>query len=323
MDAASLLVKLKDSSLGGPLDGLAQLSLDALLAKPVREVVTPRLAATVMKDALGAWLASDAAMPALTRRIDEVVNALSQDARPLQDALPKELRTALREVLGRPWSPDKRVVLTVVDREPMRDLVRSILLTTVIEFGHRVSAPVAGVAKGLGTLARFATEQVKSRSGGLGHLVGAVGEEVERQLEKRAAEFVDSALGGVFSQFADALSDPRRAHEAAELRSELFDGAMALTLTQLGRELANADVPGGAESLRKALAQWLSTDAAAATLEKTAERVLAADAGRPLSELLAELGLLDFAKTTGRELLRARLADVTTTPAFAAWLESL
>jgi hypothetical protein len=215
------------------------------------------------------------------------------------------------------------VVLTVVDREPMRELVRGILLTTVLEFGHRVSAPVAGVAKGLGSLARFATEQVKSRSGGLGHLVGAVGEEVERQLEKRAAEFVDSALGGVFSQFADALSDPRRAHEAAELRSELFDGAMALTLSQLSRELANADVPGGAQTLRKALGQWLATDAATKTLETTAERVLASDAGRPLSELLSDLGLLDFARTTGKELLRARFADVTAAPEFKAWLDGL
>ena len=88
---------------------------------------------------------------------------------------------------------------------------------------------------------------MKSRSGSLGSLVGAVSDEVERQLEKRATEFVDSALAGVFGQIADAVSDPKRASEAAELRIAFFDGALELTGPQLARELANLDVAGGTE----------------------------------------------------------------------------
>jgi hypothetical protein len=85
---------------------------------------------------------------------------------------------------------------------------------------------VAGMARGLGSLAKFAGETVKARSGGLGSLVGAVSGEVERQLEKRAVEFVDASIAGVFGQIADALSDPKRAEEAAELRMAIFDGAL-------------------------------------------------------------------------------------------------
>ena len=56
----------------------------------------------------------------------------------------------LREMLERPFSPDRKLVLTVIDREPTRELVRQLLLDAVLEFGRRASAPVAGMARGPG-----------------------------------------------------------------------------------------------------------------------------------------------------------------------------
>ncbi len=323
MDATTLLGKLKDASPGGPLDRLAALSVDAVLEKPVGELVSADAAAKVARHALLGWLDAKDATAALSKVVEALHGKLSADTRSLKDVTPRDVRHALRDVVGRPFSPDKKVVLTIIDREPTRELVRQLLLDAILEFGRKVSAPMAGVAKGLGAFARLAGEAVASRGGALGGLMGAVGGEVERQLEKRAVEFVDSALSGVFGQIADSVSDPRRATEAAELRVALFDGAMELTLTQLSRELLNADVPGGAEVLRRGLERWLASAQSDEDLHRLAAFVLERDARRPLREVLAEVGLFETARTTAQEQLRARMAEVVSAPGFAAWLEEL
>jgi hypothetical protein len=153
--------------------------------------------------------------------------------------------------------------------------------------------------------------------------VGAVSDEVERQLEKRAVEFVDSALAGVFGQIADAVSDPDQATEAAELRMAFFDGALELTGPQLAREIANLDVAGGAEILRAGLKRWLATPAADKDLTEFVEPLLSRIAEQPLKEALAEVGLLEVTRAVAQEQLAVRIRAITATPAFAAWLTSL
>ena len=320
MDATTLIGKLKDDSPGGPLDRLAALSVEQLLDRPVGGLVTAEQAVKVLRHGLDGWLESKTAVAALTRLVDDAVNRLRTDQRTLKEVVPRDLRHALRDVVGRPFSPDKRVVLAIIDREPTRELVRQLLLDAILEFGRRVSSPVAGVAKGLGAFARLAGEAVTSRGGAIGGLVGAVSGEVERQLEKRAVEFVDAALAGVFGQLADSVSDPRRATEAAELRVALFDGAMELNGAQLSRELMNADVPGGAEVLRAGLRRWLASAQSDAQLHEAATAVLARDGQRTAREVLAEAGLLEAARAAAHEQLRARLAEVVGSAPFAQWL---
>lgn len=323
MNASALLATLHLDGPGTPLTKLAELSVDALLDVPVSSWLTSGdLKAWVRRLSLG-LLSSDEALAQLGRTVESAVASLQAERRPLEAVTPREVRRALREVARRPFSPDRRAVLAIIDREPFRALVRQILLEAVLEFGRRASAPVAGMARGLGTLARMAQETVMSRSGGLGSLVGAVGSEVERQLEKRAVDFVDAALGGVLGQLADAIADPRRAEEASELRLSLFDGAMSLTGPQLARELVNADVPGAADLLRGALRGWIASKEADAALEELS-RLLASAAGtRTGREELEALGLLADARQLAVEQTTARLRQVVATPAFAAWLEAL
>jgi hypothetical protein len=254
--------------------------------------------------------------------VEALVARLAAEPKALRDVVARDVRVALREVVGRPFSPDRQLVLTIIDRGPMRELVRALLLDAVLEFGRRASAPVAGVARGLGSLARFAGETVKAKSGTLGSLVGAVSGEVERQLERRAVEFVDAALGGVFGQLADAIADPRRAAEAAELRMALFDGAMELTLPQLSRELVNLDVAGGAEVLRDGLRRWLASPDADRQLGELARFVLERDAARSGRQVLAELGLLDVTRSTAVPQVAAFLRRLAASPAFGQWLSA-
>ena len=316
MDPQTLISKLQAHA----ADSLAALCVDSMLDTPVGTLLPTALVTSTAKKALVGWLECPTAVSRLNSLVESVANRLAEDRRSVKEMVAPDVRVALREMTGRPFSPDRKLVLTIIDRGPMRDLVRQLLLDAVLEFGRRASAPVAGMARGLGSLARMAGERVKKRTGGLGTLVGAVSDEVERQLEKRAVEFVDSALAGVFGQIADAVSDPGQAAEAADLRMAFFDGALELTGPQLARELANLDVGGGAEILRGGLTRWLATPAADKELTGFVEPLLARIAERPLNVVLEEVGLLEVTRAVAKEQLAVRIRAIAATPAFAAWL---
>lgn len=319
VDAQTLISKLQSEA----ADSLSALAVESLLATPVGELMPAEVVTAAARKALGAWLESETAVKVLNSVVETLAHRLQTERRPLKDVMASDVRHALREMMGRPFSPDRRLVLTIIDRPPTRELVRQLLLDAVLEFGRRASAPVAGMARGLGSLASMVGDRVKARSGGLGSLVGAVSDEVERQLEKRAVEFVDSALAGVFGQIADAVSDPRRAAESAELRTAFFDGALELTGPQLARELANLDVAGGAEILRAGLKRWLASPASEAQLKHFVELLGERDAKRPLQEVLQEIGLLEVAREVARSQLANRIRKIASTPEFAAWLGSI
>lgn len=319
MDAQTLISRLQADA----ADSLAVICVDSVLGTPVGTLLPDAVVLSTVRKGLAGWLESDSAIGALNTVVDSLAKKLQAERRPLKDLVASDVRHALREMMGRPFSPDRKLVLTVIDRGPTRELVRQLLLDAVLEFGRRASAPVAGMARGLGSLAKMAGDRVKARSGSLGSLVGAVSGEVERQLEKRATEFVDSALAGVFGQIADAVSDPERAAEAAELRIAFFDGALELTGPQLARELANLDVAGGAEILRAGLKRWLATPASDAQLKEFLELVVHQQPERTLKEVLAELGLLEVTRTFGSEQLAPRIRAIAASPECAAWLASL
>lgn len=325
MNAQDLLARLQDASPGGPLDGLASLVVEHELSQPLETLLPPALAARALRSALEGWLASDTADRELASALEHLQRQLAQEPRTVREAVPPELAKLLVELASRRYSPDRALVLTVLDRPPVRSLARALLLDVLIEFSRKVSAPVTEnrIAKGFSGLARFAADQARSSGGALGGLAGALSDEIERQVEKRARDFADSALSGIFQQLADALTDPGRASEQAEMRVALLDGVLGLPLEKLGRELTRADVPGGVALVRKALTQWLASGDAAAELERWLTRVMERDGKRPVREILGPLGLLDTFQKLGRESLRERLGPVVASEPFARWLEAL
>lgn len=323
MDAKTLTTRLANSSDGGPLDQLAELTLDGVLEQPLSTLLPEATAVRLLRSAIEGWVASPQAVPALNALVGDAFNQLQADGRKLRETIAPQLKATILELLGRPYSPDRKLVLTLIDRPPMRELIRGLLLQTVLDFGKKVASPVAGVAKSLGGLARFAVDTAKARSGALGSMVGAVSGEVERQLEKRAVEFVDASLSNVFGELADSVSNPQRAHEAAELRVALFEGVLELTTPQLARELMNLDVGGGAEVLREGLSRWIASPDSEVALKEAVARVGNRQGQKTLRTVLEESGQLQTFKVLGREALRTRMAEVVASPAFAAWLEAV
>ncbi len=324
MNAQDLLARLQDAAPNGPLDRLAALVVEHELSQPLEALLPPPLLARAIKAALEGWLASETADRELASAIDHLHQQLTRDKRTVREAVPPELSKGLAELAARRYSPDRTLVLAVVDRPPVRMLVRGLLLNVLIEFSRKVSAPVTEnrIAKGFTGLARLAAEQARN-SGALGGIAGALSDEIERQVEKRARDFVDSALSGIFQQVADALSNPTRDAEHAELRVALLDGVLGLPLSRLGRELGQVDVPGGSAVARKGISQWLASGRALPELEAFVTRAMERDGQRPVREVLGAFGLLDTFQTMGRESVRGRLGPIVGSAPFAQWLEEV
>jgi hypothetical protein len=320
MGTEKALERVQDPADGAATDRLAIMLLDQLFATRADAVVPLGRVSAWARLAMHAWLESDEASKTLERALEDTVAQLSARKQTLRETLPKDLQVTLLEMYGRPYSPDRRVVMALLDRPPMRALIRELVLDTVTAFGARMAAPAASVTKGLGGLARFAAEQVKSRGGAIGGLVGAVSTEVQNQLERRSGDFADAAISGVLSEIADAVCDPKRAHEAAALRVETMKGALELTLPQLARELINLDVPGGANVLREGLARWLESGEATKLVEGAVGQV---KSERTVGQVLESIGQLEPARVIGRELLRLRLHALFASPEYAAWLGEL
>lgn len=299
---------------------LAELSVDELFATSIKTLTPEDKVSALVKEALKAWLDTESALTHLDRVVKDISQELAKHSETFEDVLPEQLREGAEAWLARPWSPDRAVVLAALDRAPVRALIRKLLLDAILEFGRGMGGGTAGsVAKGLGGFAKFATE----RTGTLGALVGAVGGEVNRQLESRAADFVDAALSGIIQKIAEEFSSPARAKQQAELRVAIFEGALCLRGTQLSKEVLRADVVGGTRITRDALFNWLETPQSAAQLDRTVKRLLAFESDRSLAEVLRELGLHDVARKHAVDALTIRIRQIAATQSFKSFAEEL
>jgi hypothetical protein len=306
---------------GSPLGELSTLAIDALFATPVSKLTSAQKLADWWHGALKGWADSPDAAKALEKVVEALVNALNADPRTLREGTPRALQVATEELAGRPFAPDKKLVMKLIDHKPLRDPIRQMVIATVTDFTAR--APGASVAKGVTGIARFAASQVRARTGGLGALVGAVGDEVQGQLEKRAKDFADAALAGVLAEIADIISNPARAQEAADIRVAVVRAAQDLTFPQLGRELVNLEVASGAELLRGHVKQWVASEDSKKHLLEGAEELFAPFATRTVGEIVREWGQEASLRAHYTPWFEERFRDVVKSDGFGPWLDKL
>lgn len=329
MDAERLLARLRDERADGPLAELADLAAAELLRRPLGELVDPEASAAAVAHLAEELVASDTAFDTLEARIEALVKALEEDDEPLGERFSEEVRGFLAELAERPWAPDREILVAWLDRGPVRRLLRRLLTEALVGFGKRLGSPVveSRITRGLGDLGRLARDTALGRAGAFGaiatDLVGAFSSEMERQLERRAAEFADVALSGLLHRLADLLGDPELAEEQAELRQALLDGLLELTGAQVGAEMRRFDPATAARVARRWIERWLARDDGEEALARAIARLLGADADRPVSELLAEMGLEEAARAVCADLLEARMRTVVEGETFAAWFRRL
>jgi hypothetical protein len=216
----------------------------------------------------------------------------------------------------------REAVLRLLDRPGVKQVLRAQLAHTLADFGRRATSPVSdnALARGLGGLGKLAGQI--ARPSPLGAIASAVSGEVERQVEKRASDFADTAVAGVLAGIAEQASDPARAAQQAALRLELLDGLLSLTGGDLS-ELAHGGVPAQVATVRKALAAWVASAEFARDVEQPLAWILAREGERTVGALLDDLAIRGPVRLHACRAVRAAVARLVETDAFVAWLDDL
>ncbi len=322
-----LLARLRDPE--GPLGALIDLLVDDLLARALGEVLDPERVAEMLASTARDWLGSEQGEARLLAAWSELIDRIEDEQRALRDVIPAEVRQAAERLAAQPYHPDRDALLALLDREPVRKLLREILQNTLVEFGKRVAAPVssAKIGKGLtGALGGFGA-RAKQRAGVFGALaeeaLGAVGGELERQVERKAADFADTAMSSVLQRIVYLLSDPSRAEDQAALREALLQGTWDWTGAMAAAELRRGDPEAVSAVVREALTAWTGRDDFQDTLRGWLETLLEEQGHLTLRDVLADLDLLDSVTQNSHELLLQRARDFVATDPFADLLKLL
>ena len=299
--------------------------IDDAMARPLGEVVDVQRWPRLLTQVAVAWSSSDAAEERLVQAVLEGVDLLDGLEGTVGDRFPQPVADGVRRLMARPYSPSRELVLGLLDQAPVRKLLREILHDAIVGFAKKArtageSTPVGGLASGLG---RFAKRRAGTFGSLAGDVVGAVGSEVEKQLERRASEFTDTALSGAIAGIADQLSDPARAQEQADLRIALLDGALQLTGPELAAELRRSDPQGLGRLGRDSLAGWFQGDGFEDQIRGWLSELVQAEGQRTLGETLDELDLRDTCIDPVRELLLEHARHLVATDAFMTWLNEL
>jgi hypothetical protein len=279
---------------------LAGVLVDACLARSPFALVPAQQLAPLVRELLLAALRSPEADAMTAALLRSALDALRPRAR-LRDGLPPELLLLVRELVARPYTLNRELLVGALSLRPCQRLTRELMVGTLLDFSRRVRTAMTtggsdgGKARG-GVLGRLATEAVRKSTSVMGTLApnvtSAVTDEFERQLQRRAAEFAESEAAEMVQRLATVLADPTRAAEHKELKLALLEFVLDRPGSQLVAEIERAQPVELAALLRAAVLAWLEREGATAELTAALKWIEARLDGQTLAALLQATGAL-------------------------------
>lgn len=301
----------RERLLAGGTDRLVDLMLDDLLDRPIIELVEPGW--------LARQLAATARQAAADPQVEAFFRARVSDARSHVQSgrppVPPELREPLREVLARPYVPDREIVGRLLDHNTARLLLRNLFQDLLVAFARKLKPPVAA-QRGFTGLGGF--RGLQKLSEGISNFVG---EEFEAQVEHRAREFMDAGVQRLVEKMADHLCDPALVADYGAWRAHGLDVLLATDMRALAAEVEKLDpealVATGAALVRGIAGQ----EALVAQFEAMLRSAMSASGGRSARELLG--GLETHGIELVRSVMRERARALVDTPAFSTWWDEV
>jgi hypothetical protein len=312
-DAATLLQRLRSEP--SHVDALVELALADLLATPARALLDPAALAGPLAAGLRDSIASAGLRPWIERELAAALALVRPSERPLREFGPPALPGALAGAARRPFTPGRELVRAAVHHAAMRGLMRSILHSTLLDFGKKLWSAVPDTSWIPGAGLRSKLVGVAK---GVASAVGS-----ESMLEERVRVFVDGALVTALDMVVERISDPRFAGEMAQWRADLVPAMAAqpqrlyvAELHKLKVEEAVADVM----VVLEAVASWPALEqeiAAALAL------VVEALGERSVGAILEGSGLVEAWRPLVQARARERAGALIEGEAFAGWLRRL
>lgn len=296
----------------GGADRLADLLLDDLLDRPLAELFDARWLA----ERLVASVRSAAADPRVEGWIRDRVNDLRARVPAGTPQMPAPIRGPLRDLLQRPYVPDRALVGRLLDHDTARLLLKNLFQDLLVAFASKIKPPAVAKAP-LGALG--------GRLGGLGRLgegvLGAVGHELEAQLEAKAREFTDQAAQKLVEKMADHLCNTELLVEYGAWRAHGLDVLLGTDNRILAGEIEKLDpeslIATGAALVRGIAGRDELVDEVAQLLDAA----MSSAGSRSARELFG--GVEEHGLDLLRDLMRQRARAVIETPAFERWFEEV
>lgn len=295
----AVLARLRD----GGADRLADLLLDDLLDRPLSELVD----AGWMAERLVVSLRSAAADPRVESWFRERVNDVRARVPEGTPQVPLAIRAPLGELLARPYVPDRIMVGKLLDHPTAQLLLKGLFQDLLIAFARRLKpiTPKAGLPS-FGRLSRL----------GEG-MLGAVGHEIEQQIELKAREFTDQAMHKLVDKMADHLCNPELIAEYGAWRAHGLDVLCGTDMRVLAGEVEKLD-PEALIATGAALVRGIAgREELAGEVEAVLVAAMESAGTKSAREMLG--GVEEHGLLLVRDLLRQRARAVIETDAFARW----
>jgi hypothetical protein len=298
---------------------VAELLVDSFLAQRLDRLLLPERHGPLVLLLLGSLLRGDPdrQRALLQSGLAQALGWLNTQPQ-LGAALPPAVAALMRDLLRRPYVPDRALLLGLLSTPPLRRLTRELMVGTLLDYGRKLrlatAEPAAGAPKG-GLLGRLASEAV--RKGGAAAqaiapgMTGLLTDELERQMQRRATEFAEGAVDDLLQRAVSTLTDPQRAGEQLALKLALFDYVLTLRGAEVARELEKLEPLALAELVRAALLRWLDSRSAEGELIALLEKLRAALLEQGWAGTLRELLEAGGALAPVRAALRPLFAQVT------------
>lgn len=311
--APELLARLRENP--RHVAGLADLVAEEVLATPARLFLEPaRLGPAVVA---GLQAVADAPGHAawLEARLRDGLARLEPRKSALKARLPGELVPILRAIVRRPMTPSRALVRAVIDHEAMRDLSRTILHTTLLDFAKKLGSVLPDTSKIPGA-------GVTSRLFGVARgVASAVG--LDAQLEDRVRSFVDGAVGRVIDMIVERATDPRFAGQSAAWRADVLAAVLDLPESTLHAELVKLDPARAAADVHAALGAIARWDRLPAEVDAALSGAVAAVGDATVGDLLEGSGAVEAWRPRLQAELELHLRRAVAGERFAAWLTDL
>ena len=322
--ALKALKKLRRKGKNSASAKLATLVVDDLLGRPARELFDSDELADRSMELLAGLAQAGELEELIEARLHRWLQHMEDERGTLGDWVPGEAAGRLRDVVAASHGLDADQTLRWIDHDAMRDLVRRVLRETLSSFVKRLRSPVSE-SRILSSVKRRAgrfAKRPRALVGGLGDgMMGAVSDEMERQMQRRVGDFVDSAVGSVLRRIAEHVSDPSHQAQYGKMRAAMLDLTLQTSSRAAARTLAKADLDAVAAYVRAEIVGLRDSDLLRQRIVDMIEDEL--DDAPTLGDWLAHRNLLDPWRDWALTELATHTRELAETEAFEAWFTAL
>jgi hypothetical protein len=309
-----ILGHLRDSD--GALEELVKRLLDDLLSRPVGEMVDPEWLARRFVDGLRASAADAHTEKWVRGLVRKGMERSGQESGPIGENLPPELVSPVKALLGRPYTPNNEIVHLLLDHPAMHELIRTVLVQILTDFGKSLK-PILPISAPGG----------RKRGGALSQLVGAatevasvVGAQVEERAEARVREFVNGAISASLEISVDHLCSEEFAVTFGEWRADSVDSLLGVPVETWSAEWEALDPEGLVTELVEVVRGLAAWEGLGELVETLLSALMEEVGDSSLSQFLAGSGLEEEWRPQAEDLLLQRARDFVATDSFATWL---